>query len=73
VYLGNLVLSIWAMIPNENDRLPDSDDEEEPTDKLPTRNWEMQSIASPGLPQNTPFTPRTQAFHTLERKLPLRQ
>lgn len=67
LYVVNLGLAIWAMVPNkeldlEND---DDDDDAPPTNK----EWEMQP-RTPGTA--VPFTPRTQAFHTLDRKLPLR-
>lgn len=35
--------------------------------------WQQQGMKSPGLSvRSMPFTPRTQAFHTLDRQLPLR-
>lgn len=59
------------MLPN--DQAKDDDEEEEggtPAAAAPAtdKQWEMQPVT----PGATPFTPRTQAFHTLERKLPLR-
>jgi hypothetical protein len=60
--------AIWAMLPNKELDLENSDDEDDyhgPKDK--GVSVEMQPTA----PQ-VPFTPRTQAFYTLERKLPLR-
>jgi hypothetical protein len=57
------------MLPNkELDMMDDSDDEDDyhgPKDKGVA--VEMQPT-----PPQVPFTPRTQAFHTLDRKLPLR-
>ncbi|KAK0731527.1 hypothetical protein B0H67DRAFT_76457 [Lasiosphaeris hirsuta] len=67
LYFGNLCLAIWAMLPNKELDMEESDDDDHVTDK----NWEMQPT-TPGAPGIVPFTPRTQAFHTLDRKLPLR-
>lgn len=71
LYVVNLGLAIWCMLPNkELDAEGDDDDD----DGLPAggaKEWEMQ----PRTPATaTPFTPRTQAFHTLDRKLmPMRK
>ncbi|KAI0473666.1 hypothetical protein GGR56DRAFT_648494 [Xylariaceae sp. FL0804] len=74
VVLVNLGLNIWAMIPNENDkRDDDSDEEASPSSLKKGREWEMQSIPPTPRTGTVPFTPRTQAFNTLERRLPLRQ
>jgi hypothetical protein len=79
VTVVNLGLTIWALLPNDRDKREwDSDDEEEdePLGSSGGRKgsaWEMQSI--PPTPRTggfAPFTPRTMAFNTLERKLPLR-
>ncbi|KAI2638369.1 hypothetical protein GGS21DRAFT_435528 [Xylaria nigripes] len=78
VTLVNLGLNIWALVPNERDKREwDSDDEAADDDDVFDHNnkngssWEMQSM-----PANTPranllpYTPRTMAFHTLDRKMP---
>jgi len=68
LYLVNLGLAIWAMLPNKELDMGSDDDDDyaaPPTDK----QWEMMP-RTPGTA--VPFTPRTQAFHTLDRKLPLR-
>lgn len=68
IYVAQSAFAIWAMLPNKELDLEDSDDEDGyhgPKDK--GEAVEMQ----PTQPQ-VPFTPRTQAFHTLDRKLPLR-
>ena len=68
LYLVNLGLAIWAMLPNKELDMESDDDDDyaaPPTDK----QWEMMP-RTPGTA--VPFTPRTQAFHTLDRKLPLR-
>lgn len=75
VYLLNLGFAMTAMWPNprnagdenEDDRGSDSSD---PKEQI---NWEMHSFKSPMSPRETPFTPRTQAFRTLDRQLPPRQ
>ena len=63
----NLGLAAWAMWPNPE---LDLDDDEDDDDNVPSnKQWEMQ----PTTPRMAvPFTPRTQAFHTLDRRLPLR-
>lgn len=69
LYVFNLGLSIWAMLPNpELDITEDSDDED---DRVSGKRVEMQPT-TPRAHPSVPFTPRTQAFHTLDRKLPLR-
>ncbi|KAI4595758.1 hypothetical protein KJ359_006394 [Pestalotiopsis sp. 9143b] len=75
VYLVNLGLTIWTMLPNEADKRGkdvDSDDEtNSPSSLRRNDKWEMH-----GIPQTpsaaVPYTPRTMAFNTLDRKLPLR-
>jgi len=59
------------MLPNKELDMVDSDDEDDngSTRTGKEREWEMQP---PMTPRGVPFTPRTQAFHTLDRKLPLR-
>ncbi|KAI5467337.1 hypothetical protein BGZ63DRAFT_345364 [Mariannaea sp. PMI_226] len=73
VYAVNLGFAAYGLLPNKtNDEL--SDDEEEYSDRSEpkdTQRWEMGSMRSPVF-QQTPYTPRTQAFHTLDRQLPLR-
>jgi hypothetical protein len=77
VVLTNLGLNIWAMIPNANDKRStdlDSDDEEASpsTLKRNDKSWEMHGIPQTPRTGAMPYTPRTMAFNTLERKLPLR-
>lgn len=58
------------MLPNELDRQQEEDEEKDENDSLEQGkdvNWEMQSIRSPTSPR-VPFTPRTMAFRTLDRK-----
>ncbi|KAM7222166.1 hypothetical protein V8F06_002438 [Rhypophila decipiens] len=69
LYFFYLCLAVWAMLPNKELDMVDSDDEDNgSTGAGKEREWEMQ----PTTPRGVPFTPRTQAFHTLDRKLPLR-
>jgi hypothetical protein len=71
VYLFNLGFAAWAMWPNKelNDVDEDDNDSLYGYDAKPV---EMQNIKTGPLVSATPFTPRTQAFHTLNRQLPLR-
>lgn len=67
IYLICLGIAIWSMIPDKRiDQIMEEEDEEEFSKAH--KQWEMQ----PQTPREVPFTPRTQAFHTLDRKLPLR-
>ncbi|AEO70010.1 82bd76e8-28af-4d56-ad79-2a61f42719ba [Thermothielavioides terrestris] len=73
LYLCQTAFAIWSMLPNKELDRVESDDEEDGSvrkDKA-SSSVEMKSSSAPN-PQATPFTPRTQAFHTLDRKLPLR-
>lgn len=69
LYAVNLGLAIWAMMPNrELDMEGDEDDDE--VSPTTDKQWEMMPKTPGG--GAVPFTPRTQAFHTLDRRLPLR-
>ncbi|KAI0126519.1 hypothetical protein BJ170DRAFT_409573 [Xylariales sp. AK1849] len=77
ICLANLGLNIWAMLPNERDKRSrdlDSDDEEHSPASLGKneQKWEMHGIPQTPRTATLPYTPRTMAFNTLERKLPLR-
>ncbi|KAL2165554.1 hypothetical protein VTH06DRAFT_856 [Thermothelomyces fergusii] len=90
VYLCQLGFAIWAMLPNKELDMYDSDAEESGGDdddydyykaKAATHSVvQLQPVPKPPAPaaaaapaaDKTPFTPRTQAFHALDRKLPLR-
>ncbi|KAK3329063.1 hypothetical protein B0H66DRAFT_12327 [Apodospora peruviana] len=73
LYLFYFGLAVWAMLPNKELDIEDSDDEDAGSNGPGGKEmqWEMQPT-TPGRPP-VPFTPRTQAFQTLDRKLPLRQ
>lgn len=73
LYLLNLGFAAYAMWPNKaNDVTDDEDEGEMSADSKDARKWEMQSMKSPLSARAMPYTPRTQAFHTLDRQLPLR-
>lgn len=60
------------MWPNRENGSGDSGDENSTaSDPKEGGNWEMHSIKSPAATA-VPYTPRTQAFHTLDRRLLLR-
>lgn len=73
MYAAGLGFSIYNMIPLKSDaNMVDEDEENNSGTSSPQESketWEMQ----PQTPKGVPFTPRTQAFHTLDRKLPFRQ
>lgn len=75
LYLLNLGFAAWAMWPDPINDEGDEDEDDDVPMTQPTRetNWEMQGMKSPMSARMTPYTPRTQAFHTLDRQLPLRQ
>jgi len=82
IFLVNTVLGIWSMIPSASERATfkiEIDDMQTTKGKRPSdsptsdnsgeQNWEMKSVPKPTV---TPYTPRTLAFNTLDRQLPLR-
>lgn len=66
---------MYAMWPNpDNDLSEDEQDDDSVQGNTEFKDWEMQNIKTPtSNVTSMPFTPRTQAFHTLNRQLPLRQ
>ncbi|KAI1081895.1 hypothetical protein F5B20DRAFT_36826 [Whalleya microplaca] len=76
IYVANLGLTIWALIPNEDDKKKDIDsdyeDDSSPTALKKGGTWEMRGIPQTPRTGTVPYTPRTMAFNTLERKLPMR-
>ncbi|KAI9171722.1 Glutarate-semialdehyde dehydrogenase [Paramyrothecium foliicola] len=72
LYLLNLGFTANAMRPNKANDLGDEDDDEYGPQKDFT-TVEMHGLPSPTVGGAVPFTPRTQAFYTLDRTLPLRQ
>ncbi|KAG5944125.1 hypothetical protein E4U53_006927 [Claviceps sorghi] len=75
IYLLNLGFSIWAMLPHSHADRSEGEDDQFSTSSDPKERstWEMRNMKSSGSIHETPFTPRTQAFRTLDRQLPLRQ
>lgn len=71
LYLFNVGMAAWAMWPNPELDYPEDDDDDD-GHVHSKEEVEMQPTTPRG-PMGVPFTPRTQAFHTLDRKLPLRQ
>ncbi|TVY59082.1 hypothetical protein LCER1_G000700 [Lachnellula cervina] len=82
IFVVNTVQGIWSMIPSASERAASKleiDDmqtskgkgaSDSPTsDNSGEQNWEMKSHPKSTL---TPYTPRTMAFNTLDRQLPLR-
>lgn len=82
IYLLNLAYAIYNMIPTaeEKEEMQErkmmkgtgddaSSENVTPSDKVV---FEMIPPSRAHVQQQMPFTPRTQAFNTLERKLPLR-
>ncbi|KAI0006288.1 hypothetical protein F4779DRAFT_596934 [Xylariaceae sp. FL0662B] len=74
IYVANLGLTIWALLPNEADKKPDLDSDDD-SDSSPAalkkgRAWEMRGMPQTPRTGGLPYTPRTMAFNTLERKLP---
>ncbi|KAI0178808.1 hypothetical protein GGR52DRAFT_273745 [Hypoxylon sp. FL1284] len=73
IYLVNIGLTIWALMPNPaNDKVDDDDDDNTSSPAALKRgsSWQMPSI--PPTPRTgavpyTPYTPRTMAFNTLDR------
>jgi hypothetical protein len=59
------------MLPNKQLDMEDSDDEDEFGHGAKNKGVAVEMQPTPPH-QQVPFTPRTQAFHTLDRKLPLR-
>jgi hypothetical protein len=78
IFLVNMLLGIWSLIPSKSVRLAakmDVDDMQKgsPTSDSSERPWEMKSLPRAAVTKKTPYTPRTLAFNTLDRQLPLRQ
>ncbi|KAH7256666.1 hypothetical protein BKA59DRAFT_507580 [Fusarium tricinctum] len=74
LYLCNLGCCIYAMLPNKINDISDEDEEEEGSTTSEPKDrgvWEMHNMKTPSI-RSMPYTPRTQAFHTLDRQLPLR-
>ncbi|KAI2630374.1 hypothetical protein GGS26DRAFT_108397 [Hypomontagnella submonticulosa] len=75
IYVINMGLNIWAMLPNPaNDQEVDDDEETaSPATLKRGSSWEMHGIPPTPRTGTVPYTPRTMAFNTLDSKLPLRK
>ncbi|CAL3972416.1 unnamed protein product [Diplocarpon coronariae] len=77
IFLFNLILGIWSMIPSAMERAADkvAVDDMQMTKGSPTPDnaseteWEMKNVPKQSA---VTYTPRTLAFNTLDRQLPLR-
>lgn len=81
VFLANMALAIYSLIPTAAQRAASKIeyDEDQVSKDSPTsdhsdrnRQWEMKSVATARATPVVPYTPRTLAFNTLDRQLPLR-
>jgi len=73
-----MLLGIWSLIPSASQRAAQkleiddmqtkSSPESDPTDK----EWELKKVPRVQATPAQPYTPRTLAFNTLDRQLPLR-
>lgn len=71
LFLCNLGYAIHSMLPNELNNVEEAEenDDAESIDRTKDENWEMHNMRTPASPR-VPFTPRTMAFRTLDRKTP---
>lgn len=66
LYLVNLIFAVWGMWPNK--ALNDVDEEDDDSvESHEIKDWNAQGIKTPNTIRDTPYTPRTQAFHSLDR------
>lgn len=78
IFLLNTVLGIYSLIPSRGERaankieVDDMQMKHSPvsSDRGSDKEWEMKTVTR-AIPK-TPYTPRTLAFNTLDRQLPLR-
>jgi hypothetical protein len=83
IFFANFVLSIWSMIPTKEQLEERKAEKEDRLAHIPVgmrgspasetsqeKPWEMGSVPRASMRQ--PYTPRTLAFNTLDRQLPLR-
>lgn len=71
----NLLLGVWSMVPSAEDRAAlklGTDDMQMEKSSRFSRAVANKPQMSGAKPAATPFTPRTLAFNTLDRQLPLR-
>ncbi|KAG9249259.1 hypothetical protein BJ878DRAFT_590 [Calycina marina] len=81
VFFVNMALGIWSMIPTASERtakkveiddmqVAGGKDGSPVSNYGPDKEWEMKNVSS--RVETVPYTPRTLAFNTLDRQLPLR-
>jgi hypothetical protein len=73
-----MLLGIWSMIPTAEERaankmeIDDMQTKHSPMSDNSERSWEMKRYPGVQATPAQPYTPRTLAFNTLDRQLPLR-
>ncbi|KFY26062.1 hypothetical protein V491_01480 [Pseudogymnoascus sp. VKM F-3775] len=77
VFAFSIALSIWSMIPTEEmkeaRKLKKEEEAQSPyPENAGEKLWELRNMQTPA-PTFQPYTPRTLAFNTLDRQLPLRE
>jgi len=78
IFLSNMLLGIWSMIPTAEERaankmeIDDMQTKHSPMSDNSERSWEMKKYPGVQATPAQPYTPRTLAFNTLDRQLPLR-
>jgi len=77
IFFLNLLLGIWSMLPTKAMREARNTDVDElnespASDHAGEKIWEMKTVSKAASATRQPFTPRTLAFNTLDRQLPLR-
>lgn len=77
-FFANFLLGIHSLIPSASQRAANRIDVDEMqmknspvSDNNSDKEWEMKGLRTATVPK-TPYTPRTLAFNTLDRQLPLR-
>jgi len=76
-FFFNFLLGVWSLIPTASQRAANKVEVDEmqmrdsPVSENSDREWEMKGLRSANV-HKTPYTPRTLAFNTLDRQLPLR-
>ncbi|KJZ71552.1 hypothetical protein HIM_09090 [Hirsutella minnesotensis 3608] len=74
LYLVNLGFAVHAMLPNKENEVIEEEDRDSTASYSKERTtWELNDMSPQGGTNASPYTPRTQAFHILDRQLPLRQ
>ncbi|CAG8948770.1 hypothetical protein HYFRA_00001892 [Hymenoscyphus fraxineus] len=72
IFLANLILSVWSCIPSAAQRAADKIDVDEMQMKGGNGSDNGSETNIRVNPTSVPYTPRTLAFNTLDRQLPLR-